>query len=321
MTKLKNIFIKSQKKMIKEIKFDKIPRFGKPDMIAAWPGIGYVASESIRYLMTKLKAESFAEIEPRAFFPYNYVNVKDGISSFPVLPIGRFYYSKNLIIFVAEAQPSGKDGDRLARIIIGLAKKFGVKRIYTAAAFPIPMDYRERPKVWGVVNKKKLLDCFRGYKINILKDGSISGLNGTLMGFAKESSIDSICLLGEIPIYTANIENPKAALCILEVLTRMLNIEIDLKTIEKKSERIEKEVGKELEQLYAQMREKGRLEPEIIKEFEKIPYSARQRIEEFFKIVERDKTKAMELKRELDKWALFEEYEDRFLDLFKKRNE
>ncbi len=37
-----------------------------------------------------------------------------------------------------------------------------------------------------------------------------------------------------------------------------------------------------------------------------------------FKKVEKDKSKAHVLKEELDKWNLFEKYEKRFLDIFKK---
>ena len=44
----------------------------------------------------------------------------------------------------------------------------------------------------------------------------------------------------------------------------------------------------------------------------------RKRIEELFGEATKDRTKAFELKRELDRLGIFKEYEDRFLDLFKK---
>ena len=56
----------------------------------------------------------------------------------------------------------------------------------------------------------------------------ISGLNGLLLGVAKERNIDGICLLGEVPIYATRIQNPMAALAILEVLAKMLDIEVDM---------------------------------------------------------------------------------------------
>jgi predicted ATP-grasp superfamily ATP-dependent carboligase len=56
----------------------------------------------------------------------------------------------------------------------------------------------------------------------------ISGLNGLLLGVAKERKIEGVCLLGEVPMHATRIPNPMAALAVLRVLTRMLNIEIDL---------------------------------------------------------------------------------------------
>jgi hypothetical protein len=55
----------------------------------------------------------------------------------------------------------------------------------------------------------------------------IAGLNGLLLGIAKERNIEGVCLLGEVPMYATRIQNPMAALAILKVLTKMLDIEID----------------------------------------------------------------------------------------------
>jgi len=49
-----------------------------------------------------------------------------------------------------------------------------------------------------------------------------------------------------------------------------------------------------------------------------IPADARVRIEGFFREVSRGEREPRELKEELDRWGLFEEYEDRFFTLFKK---
>ena len=43
-------------------------------------------------------------------------------------------------------------------------------------------------------------------------------------------------------------------------------------------------------------------------------------IEELFDQARQDRSKAYELKRELDRLDVFKDYEDRFLDLFKKAN-
>ncbi len=46
-----------------------------------------------------------------------------------------------------------------------------------------------------------------------------------------------------------------------------------------------------------------------------------QKIEELFRKKAEDISRANELKTELDKWNVYKDYEDRFLDLFKKKKE
>jgi hypothetical protein len=53
--------------------------------------------------------------------------------------------------------------------------------------------------------------------------------------------------------------------------------------------------------------EEGRLSPED-----------KRRIEQLFEQAEQDRSNAHELKRELDRLDVYQGYEDRFLDLFKK---
>ena len=50
-----------------------------------------------------------------------------------------------------------------------------------------------------------------------------------------------------------------------------------------------------------------------------IPSDARARINELFDMVHRGELEPRELKDELDRWGLFEEYQDRFLNIFRKR--
>ncbi len=55
----------------------------------------------------------------------------------------------------------------------------------------------------------------------------------------------------------------------------------------------------------------------IVKDNAGIPVSARKEIEHMFRMVKEGKLDLFELKEELDRWELFEEYEERFFNLFK----
>ena len=51
---------------------------------------------------------------------------------------------------------------------------------------------------------------------------------------------------------------------------------------------------------------------------EELDADTKARIEALFKEVEEDRSKALELKAELDRHGIFDKYEDRFLDLFRQ---
>jgi hypothetical protein len=50
-------------------------------------------------------------------------------------------------------------------------------------------------------------------------------------------------------------------------------------------------------------------------------FKMRRRLERLFRQAERDRSKITDLKVELDRSGLFQEYEDRFLNLFRKGNQ
>ncbi len=50
----------------------------------------------------------------------------------------------------------------------------------------------------------------------------IAGLNGLLLGVAKERGLEGACLLGEVPGYATRLHNPMAALAVTRVLSAIL---------------------------------------------------------------------------------------------------
>jgi len=208
------------------------PKLNSPNLIAAWPGIGNVSMLVANYLERKLNFKPLGEIEASHFFDPIGVVVRDNVVEAPQFPQSKFYYWKNsggrsdIILFIGEDQPAAK-GYELANCVLNMALSFQVKRVYTCAAAITRMHHSEQPKVWGVATTPQLTDELREYDLVQRGNLQIAGLNGILLGVAKESGVEGICLLGEVPVYATRIQNPMAALAILEVLPKMLDIEID----------------------------------------------------------------------------------------------
>ena len=208
------------------------PRLNSPNMVAAWPGIANVATIAITYLKKQLDFKELGEIEPTFFFDPIGVMARDNVVEEPQFPESRFYYWKNtpgksdLILFVGDDQPPVKAYD-MANCVLDMAQRFKTKRVFTCAAAVTKMHHTEQSKVWGVASSKQLIGELK--KQDLLQRGNIqiAGLNGLLLGVAKERGVDALCLLGEVPAHASRIQNPMAALAILRVLTNMLDIKID----------------------------------------------------------------------------------------------
>jgi len=209
------------------------PKLNSPNMVAAWPGIGNVSLIATTYLKRKLEFKELGEIEASYFFDPIGVAVKDNVVEAPQFPESKFYYWKNkdggsdIVLFIGDDQPAAKAYE-LANCVLDVGLSFQAKRIYTCAAALTRIHHTEQPRVWGAATNQQVAEDLKRY--NLLERGNlqISGLNGLLLGVAKEKDIEGVCLLGEVPMYATRIQNPMAALVVLEVLAKMLAIEIDM---------------------------------------------------------------------------------------------
>jgi hypothetical protein len=319
----------------------KKPRLRKPYLIVAWPGMGEVAFKAANYLIEELKAVEFASIAPEEFFYVTASAITKGILDIPALPQGKFYYWKNpgaklnpsakhdLVIFLSNAQPDLSKADSYVKIIINLAKSLGVETVVSFASMPQATDHTQEAHVWFAATDQKTKESLKKYNFNELAEGQISGMNGLFLGIAKKAGLKGFCLLGDIPLYTIQIENPKASAAVLEGLSKILDLPINLAPLKEQAQGMENEINKLLD--YLKLGPPGQSSPisddevELIKktlsQLTKLPVSVKEKIEKLFEESRLDIAKANELKAELDKWNVYKEYEDKFLDLFRKNKE
>ena len=209
------------------------PRLNSPNMLTAWPGIGNVAMIVAAYLKKKLDFKELGKVEASHFFDPIGVLVKGNVVEAPQFPQSQFYYWKNkgggsdIILFIGEDQPATK-GYELANCVLDVGVKFQVKRVFTCAAAMTRIHHTEQPGVLGVATSRIAAADLKKYNLVPAGNLQIAGLNGLLLGVAKERNIEGICLLGEVPVYATRIHNPIAAMSVTKVLTEMLDVEIDM---------------------------------------------------------------------------------------------
>jgi hypothetical protein len=302
-------------------------KLNHPWLVAVWPGMGHVALNAGYYMLAKLDMAVLAELDAGELFDIDHVEVKEGMIEPARRPRNRFFVwndpekKRDLVVFLGEAQPPiGRYP--FCKQLVAFAKDIGIERVFTFAAMATRMHPEHRARVYGAATDDANLQELKRLELELLEEGHIGGLNGVLLGAAAEAGLHGACLLGEMPHVFAQLPFPKASLAVLETFTTMFGIDLDFTELAEQAKTSEDQLGELLarvEEAYGRRAEveEDEMLPEPA-ESKELQSSDRRRIEELFAQASRDRSKAFELKRELDRLSAFKEYEDRFLDLFKK---
>ena len=233
-----------------KIKILNRPKLRRPILIEGLPGIGNIGRVCAGYIISRLKAKKFAELYSPHFLPLVILD-KNAISHLLTID---FYYVKgkdqDFIIMTGDSQSVSPQGHyEICGATLDLAKEFGVKDIITIGGFATGKEPKS-PNIIAAVNsenaKKKYMK--KGINFNKKHDvGTIIGASGILLGMASSRKIDAICLMGETMGFPFLITDPKVAKAVLEVITKITGLKIDLTGLEKTVKEMENIIKKSSE--------------------------------------------------------------------------
>ncbi|RLI96954.1 MAG: proteasome assembly chaperone family protein [Candidatus Aenigmatarchaeota archaeon] len=225
------------------------PKLKNPIFVEGLPGIGNIGRVAAGYLISELKAKKFAQLHSEHFFPFVMVHDEYRLH----LLKNEFYYVKakkknqrDIIILTGDCQSLSPNGHyEVATQILEYVEKLGVKDLITIGGLATG-ELEDKPKTIGAVTDEKVKKKYNKFDIEFdagERVGYIVGASGLLLGLGKEMGMDGLCLLGEtsgFPIVT----DPKAAESVLDNLTKILNIDIDMGKLESKVKEMEKFIKK-----------------------------------------------------------------------------
>jgi uncharacterized protein (TIGR00162 family) len=208
-----------------------------PLLIEGLPGVGNIGRVAVGYMIKELGAKKFADLYSEHFFPF--VMLQDGYAIH--LLKNEFYYyrhkgagGRDIIFLVGDCQPLSPQGHyEVAESILDFVKTLGVKEIFTVGGLATG-ELEKKPEVLGAATGESVRKRYAKSGINFSageKVGYIVGAAGLMPGLGKERGMDGLCVLGEtagFPIVT----DPKAAEAVLNVLTKMLGIKLNMERLE-----------------------------------------------------------------------------------------
>jgi proteasome assembly chaperone (PAC2) family protein len=244
------------------VRLNKEPELSTRVLRGGGGGIGNVGLVAATTLRRLVRAEEFGEVQPHEFFEPSRVIIRNGLIEEMRFPTTKFYSyrgpEQDLVLLAGEQQPVDvQKAYEMAELVLDQAERLGCRRIYTAAASVTTIHHTAKPRVWAVPNSRTLIPEIKQYKNTVLMSeiegmdgaGAITGLNGMLLGVAKDRQIEAICLMGEVPYYLqgAPWPYPKASISVLEVLGRILNVSLDLSELTEMAARAQANIEQILE--------------------------------------------------------------------------
>jgi uncharacterized protein (TIGR00162 family) len=220
-----------------------------PILIAGFPGIASVGKITAEHLIHSLDAKLFLDLYSE-YLPEWALKRKDGLLDAIAV---RFYWASlpdaELMIVTSDAQAITPYGQyMLTEQILETAKEFEVKKVIAAAAYVLAPGEKRKPVV-GAGSSPQSVEWLRENGVEILEGGVIVGMNGLLPCLSSLVGMEGVCLLGTT---RGGLADPEAAKNVLQVLSRLMKIKIDLNGIEERYylPPLEPQSGEEEESLY-----------------------------------------------------------------------
>jgi uncharacterized protein (TIGR00162 family) len=246
----------------------KIPKLNNPVFVEGLPGVGNVGRIAAGYLAEQLGAIEFAELFSAHFLPFVLLHQSSAVH---VLKNEFYYYKakkrnqRDLIILIGDSQSIDPGGHyEIVEAVLDFLEKYNVKEIITIAGLNVgKLD--KIPKVIGAVSEPDVMKNYKGYGIDFQagsKVGTIVGASGLFLGLGRYHGMKGLCLLGETSGFPI-IPDPRSAEAVLRILTKILNVKIDMSKLEDKvkemenfMKKIEKVQHRAIKQLLAQQMKK-----------------------------------------------------------------
>jgi len=230
-----------------------------PVLVCGLPGSGYVGKLAADYLVSVFKAKKVAEFHSSSFPPHVNIN-EEGVA---LRLSGELHHAKtgqdrDLLLFTADAQPATFEGEyELSASVLEEAKKFQANEVFSLAAY-VTGSFVKARRVFGTATSKGLVSRLSSNGVQVMKEGGISGMNGVIVGMARLHGMDGISLLGETSGFLLD---PAASHAVLESLSKILGMRIDLASIEERAKEAQQIFG-QVQRVAEQAQEEARGTPE-----------------------------------------------------------
>ncbi|MFH1487025.1 MAG: PAC2 family protein [Chloroflexota bacterium] len=236
---------------------EEVPELRNPYLLFAfrgWPDAAEAASGAVRYLIRKLEAKRFAEIDPEKFFDFSVVRPMTSVVS-PYQreirwPSNRFYYWKNELgqrdfMFFLGIEPNLM-WRTFASGILDLAQQCGADTLLGLGALLDNVPHTRDIKLSGSGNSQEVVAHLESLGVYSSNYQGPTGIHSALYEACQKRTVPMLSLWGHSPHYVQGIGNPKVSYALLAKLKQLLGLEFNLEDLRLASVSFQEEIDKVL---------------------------------------------------------------------------
>ncbi|MGI9606955.1 MAG: PAC2 family protein [Acidimicrobiales bacterium] len=226
------------------------PELRSPVLICAfegWNDAGDASSTTLRHLMDRWSAERFADIDPEEFFDFTAmrptVEIVDGFERELHWPDNSFH-AANLedapfdVVLMLGVEPQMK-WRTFCDQILRTARDIGAEMVVTMGALLADVPHTRPVQVVGTAYDEKTAHKLKLEPSNY--EGP-TGILGVLHAAARDDGFTVASLWAAVPAYIPGATSPKAALALVERLTKLLDVSVYTTDLEIASVAYERQV-------------------------------------------------------------------------------
>ena len=209
--------------------------------LSGWMDGGEVSTGTVRWLIEKLHAKDFADIDPQGYYIYNvpgmmevaalfrpHVTIKNGLIKSVEFPTNAFFYDSvnDLILFLGK-EPN-MHWEEFSDAIFSLCEQCHVKEIYFIGSVSSLVPHTREPRLLCTASKPELLERFQHYGVKLANYEGPASIVNHLLDNCSQQNLEMVNLVATIPAYVQG-SNPKCIEAVTQRLAGMLDLKIDFK--------------------------------------------------------------------------------------------
>ena len=221
---------------------------------AGWPDAGESATAALQYLMRRLNAAQFAEIDPEEFYDFTQERprssrTRDGRRRvrWPANEFSWWAAGEQGLLFFVGVEPNLK-WRTFSETIAGLARELGVKTVLHAGALLDAVPHTREIRLTGSSTLPALQQALDSASIGTSNYQGPTGISTAVMETCTKQGISYSSLWGHTPHYLHAAPNYRVSYTLARTLSRLLNLPADLSELRMAAENFDREVGQAVRQ-------------------------------------------------------------------------